>query len=45
MKKEKQMTKEQIMELAEYYRHRHNEICQDDFILPKPDYDKGEMYD
>ena len=39
------MTKEQIIDLAEYYRERHNEICQDDFILQKPDYDKGVQYD
>ena len=39
------MTKEQIIDLAEYYRVRHNEICQDDFILQKPDYDKGVQYD
>ena len=37
------MTKDQIMELAEYYRERHNEICQDDFIIKKPDYYKEEV--
>ena len=36
------MTKEQIIDLAEYYRHRHNEICQDDFIIEKPDYYNSE---
>ena len=36
------MTKLQIIELAEYYRERHNEICQDDFVISKPDYNKGE---
>ena len=32
------MTKSQLIELAEYYRERHNEICQDDFIIERPDY-------
>ena len=32
------MTKEQLIDLAEYYRERHNEICQDDFKIEKPDY-------
>ena len=35
------MTKEQLIDLAEYYRERHNEICQDDFIIERPDYYKG----
>ena len=37
------MTKEEIIDLAEYYRYRHNSICQDDFRLPKPDYDNTDM--
>ena len=32
------MTKKQLVELAEYYRGRHNEICQDDYMIEKPDY-------
>tara|TARA_R100000656_G_scaffold93958_1_gene68010 strand:- start:308 stop:481 length:174 start_codon:yes stop_codon:yes gene_type:complete len=36
------MNKEQIIDLAEYYRERHNEICQEDFIIEKPDYYKGD---
>ena len=36
------MDKESLIELAEYYRERHNEICQDDFIILKPDYYKGD---
>ena len=32
------MSREQLIELAEYYRERHNEICQEDFIIKKPDY-------
>ena len=32
------MTKEQLIDLAEYYRERHNEICKDDYIIEKPDY-------
>ena len=34
------MSKEELIELAEYYRERHNEICQQDFIISKPDYYK-----
>ena len=34
------MSKEQLIELAEYYRERHNEICQQDFIISQPDYNK-----
>ena len=34
------MTKQQLIELAEYYRERHNERCQQDFIISKPDYYK-----
>ena len=39
------MTDEQLIDLAEYYRERHNEICQDDFIIEKPDYynSKGKL--
>ena len=36
------MTKEQLIDLAEYYRERHNEICQDDFIIERPYYDMDE---
>ena len=32
------MTKKQLVELAEYYRGRHNEICQDVYMIEKPDY-------
>ena len=38
------MTKEQLIDLAEYYRERHNEICQDDFIIERPDYYRGTYY-
>ena len=34
------MTELQLIELAEYYRERHNEICQDDFKIEMPDYNK-----
>ena len=39
------MTDEELIDLAEYYRERHNEICQDDFIIEKPDYynSKGKL--
>ena len=37
------MTKEQLIDLVEYYRERHNEICQDDFIIERPNYYKGEQ--
>ena len=36
------MSKQQLIELAEYYRERHNEICQQDFIIERPNYYKGE---
>tara|TARA_R110000824_G_C15088248_1_gene665093 strand:+ start:606 stop:770 length:165 start_codon:yes stop_codon:yes gene_type:complete len=36
--KGEKMTKEKLIDLAEYYRQRHNEICQDDFVIEKPDY-------
>ena len=36
--KEVVMTRDELIELAEYYRERHNEICQQDFIIEKPDY-------
>ena len=36
------MTKEQLIDLAEYYRERHNASCQEDFIIERPDYYKGE---
>tara|TARA_Y100001963_G_scaffold26105_1_gene35458 strand:- start:405 stop:551 length:147 start_codon:yes stop_codon:yes gene_type:complete len=32
------MSKEQLIELCEYYRKRHNEICQDDYVIEKPYY-------
>ena len=32
------MSRDEIIELAEYYRERHNEICQEDFIIDEPDY-------
>lgn len=32
------MSRDEIIELAEYYRERHNEICQEDFIIEQPDY-------
>jgi hypothetical protein len=35
------MTEEQLIELAEYYRERHNEICQDDFVIEMPNYYKN----
>ena len=38
------MSKEQLIDLAEYYRERHNEICQDDFIIERPDYYKEEKW-
>ena len=31
------MSRDEIIELAEYYRERHNEICQEDFIIEQPD--------
>ena len=39
------MTDEELIDLAEDYRERHNEICQDDFIIEKPDYynSKGKL--
>tara|TARA_R110000824_G_scaffold147810_4_gene317322 strand:+ start:491 stop:601 length:111 start_codon:yes stop_codon:yes gene_type:complete len=36
------MSKQQLIDLAEYYRERHNEICQEDFLIEEPDYYKGE---
>ena len=36
------MDKESLIELAEYYRERHNEICQEDFVISKPDYYEGD---
>ena len=36
------MTDEELIDLAEYYRERHNEICQDDFIIEKPNYYNNE---
>ena len=36
------MSKQQLIDLAEYYRERHNEICQEAILIEEPDYSQGE---